>query len=115
MGMYNTIPMMGAANQVQQPIDNPGVVEQITPRPQTPINPKAFSNQNAIGAMFGQQVNGTPFMQMTSQGYVPPMDPTNPSANPAIDALVTGNTGQPLQPPTGVQQGGTTPYYDLSN
>jgi hypothetical protein len=42
------------------------------------------------------------------------MDPTNPSMGPDVNALITGNTGQPLMPPNGVQQQ-TTPPYDLSN
>lgn len=95
---------------------------QVNPRSQTPINPKAMSNQGTISGMFGQEMPGTfnrsvgnaPLMQMTSQGYVPPMDPTNPSMEPDINALVTGNTGQPLMPPSGVQQP-ITPFYDLSN
>lgn len=95
---------------------------QVNPRPQTPISPTAMSNQGIIASMFGQAIPGTynrnvakgPLMQMTSQGYVPPMDPTNPSMGPDVNALITGNTGQPLMPPNGVQQQ-TTPPYDLSN
>jgi hypothetical protein len=128
---FNSIPTQGAANQVQQPnmqqqmqqsMADTGIIGQITPRPQTPISPQAMSNQGTVAAMFGQampgtfnrNVGGSPFMQMTSQGYVPPADPTNDTAGPDVNALVTGNTGQPIMPPTGVQQS-ITPYYDLSN
>ena len=94
----------------------------VNPRPQTPINPQGFSNMPNVNSVFGQampgtfnrQVGNTPFMQMTSQGYIPPMDPTNPSATPDINALTSAQTGQPLMPPTGVQQT-VSPYYDLSN
>lgn len=95
---------------------------QVNPRLQTPISPTAMSNQGTIASMFGQVIPGTynrnvakgPLMQMTSQGYVPPMDPTNPSMGPDVNALITGNTGQPLMPPNGVQQE-ITPPYDISN
>jgi len=108
--------------QTKQQMNNTGNVRQFTPRPQTPISPKAMSNQGNINAMFGQaipgtfnrNVNGSPFMQMTSQGYVPPADPTNDTMGPDVNALITGNTGQPIMPPTGVQQE-ITPTYDLSN
>ena len=91
-------------------------------RRQSPISPTAMSNQGTIASMFGQVIPGTynrnvakgPLMQMTSQGYVPPMDPTNPSMGPDVNALITGNTGQPLMPPNGVQQE-ITPPYDISN
>jgi len=108
--------------QAKQQMNNTGNVRQFTPRPQTPINPKAMSNQGNINAMFGQEmpgtfnrnVNGSPFMQMTSQGYIPPADPTNDTMGPDVNALITGNTGQPIMPPVGVQQE-ITPTYDLSN
>lgn len=114
---------------MQQSMANTGIIGQITPRPQTPINPQAMSNQGTINAMFGQSMPGTfnrnvgngPLMQtstpgqMTSQGYIPGIDPTNASAQPDINAVTTAQTGVPLTPPTGVQQGGVTPYYDLSN
>ena len=92
---------------------------------QTPISPKALSNQGAITSMFGSPVAGTfnrnisPLAQsaqggeMTSQGYMPGIDPTNASAQPTMDAL-QASTGMPLPPPSGVQQP-ISPYYDLSN
>jgi len=128
---FNSIPTKGAmtqasmlngAAQLTEETMGNTIVGQVNPRPQTPISPKAMSNQGAISGMFGQEMPGTfnrsvgnaPLMQMTSQGYVPPMDPTNPSMGPDINALVTGNTGQPLMPPSGVQQP-ITPFYDISN
>jgi hypothetical protein len=81
-----------------------------------------MSNQKTINGVFGQAMPGTfnrnvvngPLMQMTSQGYVPPADPTNYNVGPDVNALITGNTGQPIMPPVGVQQE-ITPTYDLSN
>ena len=114
--------MIREQQKVKQQMNNTGNTRQFMPRPQTPINPKAMSNQGNINAMFGQEmpgtfnrnVNGSPLMQMTSQGYVPPADPTNYNVGPDVKALITGNTGQPIMPPVGVQQE-ITPTYDLSN
>jgi hypothetical protein len=94
------------------------------------ISPQAFSNQDAIRGMFGQANNGTftrtvggsPLAQMTSQGYIPPMDPTNPTEQNDVNAIMA-NTGQPtpqygmsapVPPPYGVQTP-ITPTYDLNN
>lgn len=86
------------------------------------ISPKALSNQNTIQGVFGQanpntftRTVGAPTMQMTSQGYVPPMDPTNPGAQNDVNAIMAqaGQTAQAIPPPYGVQQP-ITPTYDLN-
>lgn len=100
------------------------------------ISPMAFTNQNTIQGVFGQanpgtftRSVGTPLMQMTSQGYIPPMDPTNPNPQQDVNALMAGTDGalqgyqqaqtnaagygQPQQPPYGVQTP-ITPNYDLN-
>lgn len=95
------------------------------------ISPKAFSNQNTIGNVFGQvnpgtftrTIGTTPLAQMTSQGYIPPMDPTNPTEQNDVNAIMaqTGGApidqsiyGEPIAPPYGVQTP-ITPTYDLNN
>jgi hypothetical protein len=94
---------------------------------QTRINPKAFTNQGAISGMFGaanegtftRTVGDTPLAQMTSQGYMPPMDPTNPTEQNDVNAVMaeTGDMGQgysdPVAPPYGVDTP-ITPNYDLN-
>ena len=91
------------------------------------ISPTAFSNQDAIQGVFGQANPGTftrsvgaaPLMQMTSQGYIPPMDPTNPTQQNDVNAIMAGTDGalqgygQPVPPPMGVQMP-ITPTYDLN-
>lgn len=102
------------------------------------INPMAFTNQGTIKSMFGDsnpgtftRSVGTPLMQMTSQGYIPPMDPTNPSNQQDVNAIMAGTDGalqgyqqaqqaaalpgygQAQQPPYGVQTP-ITPNYDLN-
>lgn len=83
------------------------------------ISPTALSNQNTIQSVFGQanpntftRTVGAPAMQMTSQGYVPPMDPTNPGTQSDVNAIMA-ESGQAIQPPYGVQQP-ITPTYDLN-
>lgn len=99
------------------------------------ISPKAFSNQDAIQSVFGQANPGTftrsvgnaPLMQMTSQGYIPPIDPTNPTEQNDVNAVMAGTDGalqgynqslqgygSPQRPPMGVQTP-ITPIYDLNN
>jgi hypothetical protein len=90
----------------------------ISPRPQTPISPKAFSNQGTIANMYGNSVPGTfnrsigsPLNQtvdpLTGQTIDPTMDQSTVSMNPAIQ----GDTVIP--PPTGVQVP-ITPTYDIN-
>lgn len=91
------------------------------PRPMNPnmISPKAFSSQNTINSVFGQAVpntytrNVSPLAQMTSQGYMPPIDPLTGSNQADVNAVLATD-GSPLPPPAGVQQD-PNPYYGLSN
>lgn len=64
--------------QQQQPIMNTNTI------PQTPISPKAFSNQDTIQSVFGQanpdtftRVVGAPNPQIASQSLAPTTDNTN--------------------------------------
>ena len=86
------------------------------------ISPTALSNQGTINGVFGNAVAntftrsvGTPLNQMTSQGYVPPMDPTNPGAQNDVNAVMAqaDQFTQAIPPPYGVQQP-ITPTYDLN-
>lgn len=83
------------------------------------ISPKALSNQETIGGVFGQAVpntytrNVSPLNQMTSQGYMPPTDPYTGSNQADVNAIMA-TSGAPLPPPAGVQQQ-PNPYYGLSN
>jgi hypothetical protein len=90
----------------------------ISPRPQTPISPKAFSNQGTIANIYGNSVPGTfnrsigsPLNQtvdpLTGQTIDPTMDQSTASMNPAIQ----GDTVIP--PPAGVQVP-ITPTYDIN-
>jgi len=83
------------------------------------ISPKALSNQNTIQGVFGQanpntftRTVGAPTTQMTSQGYVPPMDPTNPGMQNDVNAIMA-QSNEAIPPPYGVQQP-ITPTYDLN-
>ena len=96
-------------------------------------NGNTFSNQDAIQGVFGQANQGTftrsvgtPLAQMTSQGYIPPVDPTNPTEQNDVNAIMAGTNdalqgyqqlqqgyGQPQRPPMGVQMP-ITPTYDLN-
>jgi len=85
--------------------------------PQTPISPKAFSNQGTIQNMYGQAMQGTfnrsvgsPFAQMadplTGQYIDPTMDqsPDDPGPDPSL----------PQQPPVDVATP-IAPVYDINN
>lgn len=83
------------------------------------ISPTALSNQGTINGVFGDAIAntftrsvGTPLNQMTSQGYIPPMDPTNPGMQNDVNAIMT-QSNEAIQPPYGVQQP-ITPTYDLN-
>ena len=112
-------------------MNNRGYNNQLQPNA---ISPKAFSNQDAIQGVFGQANQGTftrsvgtsPLAQMTSQGYIPPVDPTNPTEQNDVNAIMAGANGalqgyeqlqqgygQPQRPPMGVQMP-ITPTYDLN-
>ena len=100
----------------------------------TAISPQAFTNQNAISGMFGTNNPGTftrtvgngPLAQtadqgqMTSQGYIPPTDPTNPTEQNDVNAVMADTNGalegydDASMPPMGVETP-ITPNYDLNN
>jgi hypothetical protein len=92
-------------------------VAPISPMQPTPISPTAFSNQDAIGGMFGaanegtftRTVGDTPLMQMADPGYMPMEDPSMTGADVALDQY-----GQAQMPPMEVQTP-ITPTYDLNN
>lgn len=126
--LNNTRAFVDRVKAAQSPIPN----GQMQPNA---ISPVAFSNQNTIQGVFGQANPGTftrsvgtpPLMQMTSQGYIPPMDPTNPTQQNDVNAIMAGadgalqgydqaqqGYGQPVPPPIGVQTP-ITPTYDLNN
>lgn len=84
------------------------------------ISPTALSNQGTINGVFGDAIAntftrsvGTPLNQMTSQGYVPPMDPTNPGMQNDVNAIMA-QSDEAIPPPYGVQQP-ITPTYDLNS
>lgn len=126
--LNNTRAFVDRVKAAQSPIPN----AQMQPNA---ISPVAFSNQDTIKGVFGQAnpgtftrtVGATPLMQMTSQGYIPPMDPTNPTQQTDVNAIMAGTDGalqgyeqaqqgysQPVPPPIGVQTP-ITPTYDLNN
>lgn len=89
----------------------------MNPRPQTPINPKAFSNPGTIANLYGKAMPGTfnrnmgPLAQtvdpLTGQAIDPTMDQSTAGMNPAIQ----GDTATP--PPAGVEVP-ITPVYDIN-
>lgn len=90
---------------------------------QTPINPKAFSNANAITNIYGQNNPGT-FTRTVGQSPFTQVDidpltgqPINPLASQSpTQPLIpdVGSAMSPTPPPVGVQQP-ISPFYDLSN
>jgi len=101
----------GFARMAQNAVANRAAA-QINPMQPTPISPTAFTNQDAIGGMFGaandgtftRTVGDTPIMQMVDPGYMDPMSDVDPG-------IVSS---EPMFPPAGVDQS-ITPTYDLSN
>ena len=85
-------------------------------RQQTPISPKAFSNQGTINDVYGQMVPGTynrsvgsPLTQM-----VEPSVAIDPLTGQQIDPTMDQSTSMPLPPPVDVQTG-LTPNYGINN
>lgn len=107
----NGIGQSGFARMAQNAVANRAAA-QINPMQPTPISPTAFTNQDAIGGMFGaandgtftRTVGDTPIMQMADPGYMDPMSDVDPG-------IVSS---EPMLPPIGVDQS-ITPTYDLSN
>jgi hypothetical protein len=87
-------------------------------RPQTPISPKAFSNQGTIANMYGAAMPGT-FNRNTSISPTPTTDPlTGQVIDPTMDQgtvgmnpVVQGST--PILPPAGVETP-IAPIYDIN-
>lgn len=78
-------------------------------RPQTPISPKAFSNQGTIANMYGQAVQGTFNRSLGS----PLMQTVDPLTGQTIDPTMDQSADMPLPPPVGVQVP-ITPTYDIN-
>jgi hypothetical protein len=102
--------MAGTASAVNPNIGGPGagnftndLSRSTTPRPQAPINPKAFSNTKAIKGMYGKQNPGT--FNRNVQGSGSPIMQME-------DMAVLEDA--PQMPPQGVQTN-ISPTYDLSN
>jgi hypothetical protein len=74
---------------------------------QTPINPKAFTNQNVIKNMFGIPNPGT-----FTRTVMDPLTtvPTNPLTGLTIDPIADQSPDAPLPPPVGVRSNITPPY-----
>jgi hypothetical protein len=87
-------------------------------KPQTPINPKAFSNQGTIANMYGQAMPGTfnrsvsPLAQAIDPLTNQVIDPTMDQGVDNMDPTIQG--GGPIPPPTGVQTP-IAPIYDALN
>lgn len=87
-------------------------------RPQTPISPKAFSNQETIASMYGNTMPGT-FNRDMNASAVPTtdpltgqvIDPTMSQSTAGMNPVIQGNTVVP--PPAGVEVP-ITPIYDLN-
>lgn len=84
-------------------------------RPQTPINPKGFTNQNNIQKVFGSANPGT-FTRTVGDAVdftgmaTPPPPPTDPLTGLAFDPTMDQSPNAPVPPPTGVQLPVTPPY-----
>ena len=87
-------------------------------RPQTPINPKAFSNQANIAGVYGNAMPGT-FNRNMNASPVPTTDPlTGQVIDPTMDQGVTGMNpvvqgSTPILPPAGVETP-IAPIYDIN-
>jgi hypothetical protein len=107
------------ANSTYRPTINPqNLNNNMIKKPQTPISPKAFSNQGTIANLYGQAMPGTfnrnvsPLAQaidpLTNQVIDPTMDQGTDNMDPTIQL------GGPIPPPVGVQTP-ITPTYDALN
>ena len=87
-------------------------------KPQTPISPKAFSNQGTIANMYGQAMPGTfnrnvsPLTQAIDPLTNQVIDPTMDQGVDNMDPTIQG--GGPIPPPVGVQTP-IAPIYDALN
>jgi hypothetical protein len=89
----------------------------MTPRPQTPINPRAMSNQSTIANVYGRTMPGTfnrnmgPLAQMTDPLTGQVIDPTMDQSTAGMNPVVQGDTA--IAPPEGVEVP-ITPIYDIN-
>jgi hypothetical protein len=87
-------------------------------KPQTPINPKAFSNQGTIANLYGKAMPGTfnrsvsPLAQAIDPLTNQVIDPTMDQGVDNMDPTIQG--GGPIPPPAGVQTP-IAPIYDALN
>lgn len=84
-------------------------------QPQMPYNQisnQAFSNQNNIKGVFGQQVPNT-FNRNVGQ-TVQPAVAIDPLTGQQIDPTMDQSVSMPLPPPVDVQTG-VTPNYEINN
>jgi hypothetical protein len=104
MGRSNTTSLSGVSPAIAGPGNFANDLSRsTTPRPQTPISPKAFGNTKAIKGMYGKQNPGTFTRNVQGSG-----SPIMQMEDMAIleDA--------PQMPPQGVQTN-ISPTYDLAN
>lgn len=86
-------------------------------KPQTPISPKAFSNQGTIANLYGQAMPGTfnrsvsPLAQAIDPLTNQVIDPTMDQGVDNMDPTIQG--GGPIPPPAGVQTP-IAPIYDIN-
>ena len=107
----------GLMNQQNQQLNNPSAG--MIPRPQTPINPKAFSNPGTIANMYGNAMPGTfnrsmgnpPLMQTTDPMTGQVIDPTMDQSTAGFNPVIQGDTAAP--PPAGVELP-IAPIYDIN-
>lgn len=90
----------------------------MTPRPQAPINPKALGNNTrTIANMYGRNMPGSfdrnmgPLMQMTDPLTGQVIDPTMDQSTAGMNPVVQGDTA--ITPPEGVEVP-ITPIYDIN-
>ena len=90
----------------------------MTPRPQTPINPKALGNNTGtIANMYGRSMPGSfnrnmgPLAQMADPLTGQVIDPTMDQSTAGMNPVIQGDTAVP--PPAGVEVP-ITPIYDIN-
>jgi hypothetical protein len=90
----------------------------MTPRPQTPVNPKALGNNTrTIANMYGRSMPGSfdrnmgPLMQMADPLTGQVIDPTMDQSTAGMNPVVQGDTA--IAPPEGVEVP-ITPIYDIN-
>lgn len=112
-GLMSIIPTF--QNQTTTNTPRPNLNNNIMQKPQTPISPKALSNQSTINDVYGQMVPGTYNRSVGSplQQVVDPAVAIDPLTGQQIDPTMDQSISMPLPPPTGVQTG-ITPNYGIN-